>query len=401
MPSQSGSNVIVGYKVEATYNTAPGTGSAEKLRFVSGGLSLARANIASNEIRSDGLTTMSRLGSRQVSGGYSCELSLGSFDTLLEAAMRSTWVAASTVTFDNGAALTSLEVSDTNTLTFAGTTTPAAAGIRVGDVIRLSNMSTAANNSINLRVKAVGSSTVDVHGTPLTVQAADTACSITILRKLKNGTTPTKRTFYFEEYNQDIDVSEVFGGCKIVGFRIRGTPDGMATIELQIMGASQSVLATGDSPYYASPTEYTTIPLVFADATISFNGSDIAVATGFELNYSIGANTQPVIGTTVSPDVFDNMASLSGSLDFIRQDLANVSTFLAETEVELHLLLVEPDSEPKDCIAIYVPRIKLMNVDAPLGGDGAMVETVNWTAGAKVAATGYDGTLLTISTSAS
>ena len=51
-------------------------------------------------------------------------------------------------------------------------------------------------------------------------------------------------------------------------------------------------LATG------SGTEYTTIPLVFADATISFNGSDIAIATGFELNYSIGANTQPVIGST-------------------------------------------------------------------------------------------------------
>jgi hypothetical protein len=401
MPSQTGKNLVVAFRVEATYNTAPGTGSAEQLRlFASPGMRLDRALIENGEIRSDGLTSMARLGSRQAPGSYSGPFAVDAYDTILEAIMRSTWVAAAAVTFDNGAALTSLTVNSASQVTFAGTTTPAAAGLRNGDVFRLTNMSTAANNSVNARVKSISGSVVNLHGTPLTTQAADNACTLTIQRKLKNGSTPTKRTFYVEEYNQDVDVSEVFGGAKWVGFKITGTPDGLATIDLQVLGASGNVLASGASPYYISPTQYTTDALVFVDATIAYNGTDIANATAFELSYMVAAKAEPVIGSTVTPDIFDNDAKLSGSISLIRQDLANVTLFLNETELELHVMLVENDSEPKDFVSLYVPRVKLTAADAPLGNDGAMIETLPWTAGAKAAATGYDATLMTISTSA-
>lgn len=403
MASQTGKNVVVAYKVEATYNTAPGTGSAKQLRlFASPGMKLDRALIENNEIRSDGLTSMARLGSRQAPGSYSGPLAVGAYDDILEAILRSTWVAATAVTFDNGAALTSLTVNSSSQVTFAGTTTPAAAGLRVGDVFRLTNMSTAANNSVNARVKSIAGSVVNLHGTPLTTQAADNACTLTIQRKLKNGATPTKRTFYVEEYNADtgVDVSEVFGGVKWIGFKITGTPDGLATIELQVLGASGNVLASGASPYFLSPTLNTADALVFVDATISYNGTDIANATAFELSYLTAAKAEPVIGSTVSPDIFDNDSKVSGTISLIRQDLSNVTLFLNETEVELHLMLVENESEPKDFISLYVSRVKLTSADAPLGNDGAMVEVLPFTVGAKVAATGYDATMMTISTSA-
>ena len=54
----------------------------------------------------------------------------------------------------------------------------------------------------------------------------------------------------------------------------------------------------------------------------------------------------------------------------------------------------------RDYIAIYVPRIKVMDQDSALGSDGAMVETLAWEAGVRASATGFDQTLLTISTSA-
>jgi hypothetical protein len=403
MASQTGKNIVVAYKVQPTAGTAPGTGTAKQLRIdASPGMSLKRTLINNAEVRSDGLSSMPRLGSRMADGTYNVPITVGGLDDLLEAVMRSTWVAATPITVDAGAALTSFTVNSTSSFTLAGTTTPIVAGLRVGDVGRFSNMSTAANNAVNVRIKSIAAGLVTVHGTPLTVQSADTAATFTIMKKLKNATTPTKRAFYVEEYNQDIDVSEVFDYCKVVQLKITGSPDGSATAEVAFLGLNGTTLASGSSPYFISPTLGTAIRLVYTDASVSYNGADVLNCTGFEITLAITAATQPVVGGTTSPDVFDNDCTLTGSLSFIRADLANVALFVAETELELHIVLVEPESEPKDCLAIYVPRVKLTAADADLGSDGAMIETLPFVTGKKegFSSTGYDDTLLTISTSA-
>jgi len=399
--NQTGKNIIVGYKVEGTFNTAPGTGSAEQLRVTaSPGMSLVKALINSAEVRSDGQSSLARHGSRSAPGSYNVEMSVDTFDTPLQALLRSTWVAAVGITFNNGAALTSLTVNSSSQVTFAGTTTPVAAGLRVGDVFRLASMSTAANDAVNCRVASISGSVVNLLGTPLTTQSADTACTLTILRKLSAAATPTKRTFYVDEYHVDTDVSEVFGGCRFVGFSLRGTPDGMAEGTLTLLGASGAVLATGSSPYFVAPTLTTTIPLVFADAKIAFNGADVTTCTAWEMNYEIAAATQPVVGASVSPDVFDNDARLTGALSFVREDLAKVSLYLAETPFSIHLMLTEPESEPKDCIAIFIGYATITGASADMGSDGAMIETIPWASGVRPTTTGFDASLMTISTSA-
>lgn len=409
MPQQTGKNIIIGYKVEGTFTTPPGDAGAKQLRLNgSAGSSFTRTTIQSGEVRSDGLSSMGRLGSASVSGSYSGELAVGAFDEILESLMRSTWVAANAITVDNTAPNVSFQITQTNEITYVGTTTLLAKGLRVGDVVRFTNMSTAANNSINLRVKTINAAglVVTVQGAPLTVQGADTAATLTILKKLKHGATPTRRTFYIDEHNTDIDASEVFGGCRFTGFKLNGTPDGMASIELTVVGATAAVLTAGNAPYYTSPTLNTNIALVFADATLNWGGTDASITTiyptAFSLDYTIQAKTEPVIGSFTSPDVFDNDARLTGSLSFIRKDLTHVTAFTAETEYELSILLVEPEAEPKDCISFYIPRVKLTGVTAPLGGDGAMIETLPFMCGKKegASATGYDDTMLTICTSA-
>jgi len=405
MPTQTGANFIVAIKTEgASFNTAPGATGATQLRLLdSPGLELAMAEIKSGERRSDLLDTMARMGSRQVTGSYNAEMIVGAHDVLFEAVMRATWVAAVAITVDGGAALTSFEVLSTSTFQFAGTTTPIVAGLRVGDVFRFTNMSNAANNSINVRVKSIAASVVTVHGTPLTVQAADSAATITILKKLSHPTTPVRRSFYVDQYFGDIDQSQVFGGVRFLGMKISGGPDAMAMVEFSAMGASMTPLATGgSSPYFTTPALPTGSPLVFADATISLGGVDIATLAAFELNYGITADTLKLIGATVTPDIYDNKATLSGSISGARSDLTRLTAYSAETEYELHVHLVEPEAEPKDCIDIYVPRIKLTGVTAQLGGDGAMIEQMNWTSGVKegASALGFNTTMMTILTSA-
>ena len=268
------------------------------------------------------------------------------------------------------------------------------------NVFRLTGQN-AANNDLNLRAKSMTTHTLTVHGSPLTIDAsAVTVFSVTIGKKLSNPTTPVRRSFYVDEYNVGIDLSEAFGGVRWTGFGLTGSPNGMAELTLSALGMSVEALATGTSPYFDSPTEFTSTPLVFADAKISLGGNEIAIATAFELNYAVTAQTLPVIGSDTTPDVFDTDARLTGTLTLLREDMSLLSNFLDEDELELHIMLEEPEAVPKDYIGIYIPKLVLMNLDAPLGGDGAMVQTIPWEAGFRESATGFDQTLLTITTSA-
>jgi hypothetical protein len=405
MPSQTGKNVIIGVKVESTFNTAPSpaTGGLQLRLNPSPGMALSKALINSGEVRSDLLSSIARHGSRKADGSYSAELSVGSFDVLFEAVMRSTWVAANVITVDGTAPNVSFTVNSTSQFTYVGTTTLLTKGLRAGDVVRFANMSTTANNSINVRIKSIDAAglVVNVFGTPLTIQTADSAATLTILKKVKNGATAVKRTFYIDEYYQDVDLSEVYGGCRFISMKITGSPDGMATVDFGVLGASGTALVNGTSPFYTSPTQFTSIPLVFADASIDYNGTDIANATAFELTYVIAASTQGIIGSSITPDVFDNNATLSGSISIVRQDLAALTALSAETEMALHVLLVEPMSEPKNCISIYVPRLKLSGANNQVGQDSAMIDTLPWVAGVPAStATDTDASLLTITTSA-
>lgn len=405
MASQTGRNVVIAAKVESVFNTAPSpvTGATQLRLNDSPGMSLTKTLINSGEIRSDLLTTMARHGSRQASGSYNAELSVGSFDMLFEAVMRTTWVAANVITVDGTAPNVSFTVDTTSQFTYVGTTTLLTKGLRAGDVVRFANMSNNANNAINIRIKSISASglVVTTFGTPLTGQAADSAATLTIMKKVKNGATATKRTFYIDEYSQDIDLSEVYGGCRFISMKVTGSPDGMAMVTFGVLGASGSPLTSPNSPYYTTPTQYTSVPLAFADASVTYNGTDIANATAFELNYVIAAATQPIIGSSTTPDVFDDSASLTGSISIVRQDLAALTALSAETELAINILLVVPMAEPKDCINFYIPRVKLSAATDSLGGNGSMVDALTWTAGVPAStATDTDASLLTLCTSA-
>lgn len=401
MAIQLANDVIVAFKPEVTFNTAPGDTGAERLRITgSPGMSLVKTLIRSGEVRLDALSTQSRHGSQSVPASYNVEVSVDSLDTVLQANMRGTWVAAVAIT---QATMTSITTTTNTIVAAAGSWLTQ--GVRAGDVARLTGHATAANNSKNLRILSVTASTLTLPAGSLTADAvADTTFTLTILRKLSNPAAPTRRSFYFEEYDRGVDVTAVSGGQRFVGFTLAGTPDGMVTSTISLLGASLTPLASGASPYYTSPTETTTAPLVAVDATVCFNGVDVATCTAWNLEYAIAAETIPVVGTTVTPDVADTRATLSGSLTFAREDLSRLTLYKNETGLQLHLLLVEQDSEPKDCISFFIGNLVLSGLTTEIAESGARFETIPFTVGVPVgvpATTGYDASLMTICTSAS
>jgi hypothetical protein len=402
MAYQSASDILVALKRETTEGTIISAGSGTRLRITdSPGLALTRAVVLSNEKRSDGLRGGGRLGYKGVAGSYNAELSTGGGnDILLEAIMRSAWSAAVTRTYDNSAGLTSLEITDTNEITQVGTTTLVGV-IYVGDIIRLANMSTAANNNLNLRVTSVSATIVEVAGTPLTIQGADNACTMTRLKRVSTAAAPTNYSHSIEQYDQTIDLSEVFLGCHVTGVRISFRPGQMATVTYTIMGMDRTTFVVGTSPYFTTPTLSTTLALVADDSSIRMNGVEVATFTGFELDFQITAAGQPVIGSLVTPSIFCNDLTVSGQITGLRSSFGNLTLYDAETEFELSILLQEPSGAPKECLSLFLPAVKISALSAPVGGgDGAKIETLGLMVNPKAAATGYLGTIAMLSSSA-
>jgi len=401
--AQTASNYVVNAKVESVTGTAAtgGGSTGERIRtLASPGLKLSRGQVRSAEKRNDMLMSMARLGGKSVEGSYNAELSVGSFDTFLEALVRGTWVAADpAITTDGGAAFTSIAITNQNTITLTGTGSFLTEDFRVGDVIRLSNMSTAANDNVNGRIKTVSATVIVVHGTPYTNQSSDAACTMTIAKKLAFPTTPTRRSFTIEQYLEDNDTSEQFVGCRVVSLSLAFQPNQMVTATFGFVGMDRTVLATGSSPYFTSPTEYTSINLVADDASITYNGAAIATLTGWTLNFAINAAGQAVLGSLVAPDIFDNDMSVTGECSGTITDFSDLTLFDAETEFEMSIMLVEPDAAaPVNFIHFFFPRVKIMDIAGALGGDGPYIQTRSLEFGPKVAASGYDAGVCTIST---
>lgn len=400
-----GKNVSIRTKVEATFGTPVTGGSGEEIRIHEGtpGLTFSKAQIEDPESRDDGQRSMMRLGSHKVAGSFTGTLSVGSWNTWLGALFRNAWVSAATLlTCDGGATYTSLAVTNQNTLTLVGSGSFLSLGVKVGDVIRLGG--TAANDDINAVVATVAANVITVLGTPWANFTADTNAVLKSTKKLTNSSTLTRSSYTIEQYYSDLDESEQFAGCRIVSMKLTFQPNGMATVEFGIVGKTMTNLATGSAPGLTSPTEYTSIGLVVADASLYLAGAAIATITGGELMFDLGGDGVDVVGATSTPDIYEGVMKLSGQLTAIRTSLASghLARFLAETDnVEMSLMFVEPDSAaPIDFFHVFVPRIKYAGVTpSGLGTTAPIIETIPIYAAAKSPTTGYDTATATISTS--
>lgn len=399
MPFQNNSNIIVAIKRETVTGTAATAAGATRVRLIgSSGLERKRAIIQSVEKRGDGLTSMGRLGGVSVSGGYSGEMSIGgAVDIMTEAIMRSTWVTATAIGF---ATMTTVAIGS-NTVTAAGGDWIATQGLRVGDIFTLSGTSLAADNNVVAPIIALGTLTITTVTGAFTTLAATATGTITIAKRVVSASVPTRYSHTVEQYDEDTDLSELFIGCRLTGWKLSLKPGAMAMWQATFMGMDRTILTTGTSPWFTTPTNTTGLELISDDATLRKNGVTVTTFTSLDIDFSVKAQAPDVIGTFIPPDVFDNDLVVSGSAAGLRQDFANLTLFDAETEFELWIILRDTSQTPNTFYSVFLPRVKITGLAAPVGGgDGAKIETIGLMVGPKVAATGYDGTIAVISSSA-
>jgi hypothetical protein len=305
-----------------------------------------------------------RHGTQKTAGSYDMEWSLAACDDILEALVRGTY--ATELELDESD-FTSLAI--TSSVITLGSGSPITLGLRVGDVIRLTNMTQSANNDRNLRITALTSTTITVAET-LTNETADTGCEITrVGRKLINPAAGSLTSKYFtiEEYELDIDGAEIFTDCVWSAGTWSMQPNGIITFAPSWVGTGEfEALQDSSAPIFTSPTTPTGLPMSVVDATIRIGTEDVVDLTSFDVAIDLGATTPDVFGSgsiKYGPDVFKGQMGVSLNFTALRSDLQRVLDFQDETQLSVHVLAVDNESEPKDFLSIYVPNFTLASVD--------------------------------------
>lgn len=369
MAYQSQSNGLVAFKAQSAKGSTASGGSGFILRTAGGpGGKITKNLYESNEVRRDLMRTRGRHGLRKTSGSYSCELSLDNHDAFFEALFRGTWEAALVKTeADNS--LTSVAVDSSGTLT-AGGGSWITAGFRVGDVVRLTNNSAAGNNGRNLRITALTATVMTVavlDGGVLTTASADTSFTLTRPgQKLINPAAGSAVKVYFtiEEYDGDLDLTEIFSDCIITSVKFSMATNGNLMVDIAWVGTGLFTTASaGSAPSFTSPTESTGLPLSVNDAVVRYSSTDFVDLTSWDLTLDIGGVAPEVIGSVISPDVFTGQMAASMNFTMLRSDYAKMTDFLAETALTFQMVACENESEPKDFLSLFVPNMTLGGVD--------------------------------------
>lgn len=394
MAYQSGRNIRVAFKPESTFGVLPGATDAKVFRINSGGLNLTKEPITSNEIRSDGMSTRGRHGSRSVSGNYIGDLSVGTFDPLIEAVFRGTFSPELELDETDFTSIT----TTANTIVFASGS-PIALGLKVGEIIRLTDHSSAGNNNRNLRITGLSSTTITVAET-LTVNAsADTDVTITRPKTLIQGVTP--RSFTCEEYEADIDGTELFTGCRVGSMQLQLQPNGMATVNFGMVGQDMDVLDSASAPYFTSPSKTTSIGLTAVEAKLMLGGVEVLDISSIDMTLQLNASGVPVVGSVLTPEVFTNSAQISLSITALKKDVTRVQQYLDEDVLSLHLVFEENESGAADFCAFYLPNITLASASkSELGQDNGRTVTFTALVGVDERGGAYPNTMIAFQTSA-
>jgi hypothetical protein len=365
MAFQSQSNGYVAFKAQSAKGSIASGASGFLLRTAGGpGGKLTKQSYGSNEIRRDGMSSRGRHGSRRTSGSYLVEVSLDNMDALYEAVFQGTWGTALVVT-EATAGLTSITTGANSIVAAAGSWITA--GFRVGDVAVLTGHSSAGNNSKNLRLTGVTALTLTTAET-LTVNAvADTAFTLT--RPGQKLICPAagaavKTYFTLEEYDGDLDLTEIFSDVIIHSLKFSMSTNSMLLCEVGWTGTGAFTTASaGSAPTFTSPTESTGVPLACVDATVRYGSTDFVDLTSWDIMIDRGAVAPDVVAAVVSPDVFTGNMKVGINFSMLRQDYGKMTDFLAETALTMSLLAVENESEPKDFLSLFIPNFTLGGVD--------------------------------------
>lgn len=362
MASASGQRTALRFAPEIEYGV-PGT-AYSVLRFTDTSLNLAKETYQSNEVRDDRQTADLRHGMRSVGGDFSFELSRGTFDVLLAAALSGTWRAVTT-----GAA--SLEAEADAFVRDSGSFLED--GFLPGDMVMASGFAEAGNNG-RAKVVAVSALRLEVDRA-LTVDAAAAGRTVALVgQRLANGTELV--SFGLERAFTDISQFMLYRGCAVDSLSLSVTPGEIVTCSMSFLGKDM-VQATATHAVTLTPAG-TGSPFDAFTGALYEGGQRVANVTAVELEIANGRSVQGVVGHKSPQEVHEGAFVVTGSISAYFKDAVLLNRFINEEESSLELLL--EDVNGTDFHRIYLPRIKYTGGDVDNPNSGPVTVSMPFTA---------------------
>jgi hypothetical protein len=370
--------------VAAVSSSALGASDGQVLRHVSHNLSLQKDVYAEDEVRTDRTRPMEKHGTRRVPGNINGLLSAGTYELLMEAILQGTW--NTTAVSGDETDFTSCAADNTTAKFTLGGGNPVTEGFRVGDIIRFTNLSAAANNATNFVILGFGGSNnreITVFPAP-TTHTADTEFDVTTVggRVSAPASGHVKRKFGIEVYNSDGDISRLFTEGRFSGFDLSVSPNQMARINFSGLWRNREVYSGSDAPFFTSPVAETTTDVISSMAgLLRINGATVAVVTAFSFSFN-RAPTAPaqIHAQGLTPGILLANAVVTGSFTAFLQDTTMMDAYDDEDEIELLIYLPETNEAAPHAVTFYLPRIKL-NSNNETTIEGAKAIECGFTAG--------------------
>lgn len=365
-----GVSKVLAYKKQSGIGSPASGSGGQQLRRTTSTINLTKEAYQSAEIRPDQQVADYRHGPNQVAGSIAGEISPGTYKDLMAAVLRKDFTAISSLT---SAAITI--VASTGIITFqAGN--PLTAGIKIGNVVRLSGGTLNASNSgKNLLVIAVTSSTLTVkplNGVALANEATSvTSVTVSVPGKVSfvPSTGQTHDYYTIEHWFSDIEQSEVFSDVNVSNIQVSIPATGLATATFPLVGLG---LSTGTSQILTTPAVISTSGAVDgSNGLMMINGAAVAVITS--IDFDVNGNTavaNAVVGSNARPDVFQGTVAVTGNMTVYFTDATFRDYFINETEVSVNVTLTTSSDKAADFISFQMPRVKVGGADVTDGQNG-------------------------------
>lgn len=327
----------------------------EGLRATERNVGLERDIIETSEVRKDRQFASVRHGFNRVTGSVGYELSLISYDTMIEMAMADRWQAV-TVSATGALTLTPDAPGSKTAVLVRAAGDWVDDGIRIGDVLRGSGSATAANNTNYVVLEVTSVTDLKVGNPAETLVGGDPPTTVIFPgRRIDIGTVLNTLTVQ-RSYN-DLPKYEVFRGVTVNNMSWTMAPGEVVGGTFDMLGMTAAGLS--DTPLVNESLAPTTDFMSAFDGEMYEGGEHNAVVTSMEFTLENNRQLQAVVGSAFSPGMFEGRAGVSGTISAFFRGGPLFNKFINEEPTPITMKMNNPgavDGAGLEFIAVTLPR---------------------------------------------
>lgn len=368
--SVSDSNrVQLAYIAETSFGVQKTGSNLQILRHTGETLKQDTSIQVSNEIRSDRQVADVARTSIGVSGQINAELSYGSYDDLLLAAlMGSTWSTVVTVT---ASTISASSVDNSFNDSANGFT-----NLVAGQWIKVSGFTTTGNNGY-FKIVSKTNAKIVVSGGTLTTEAAGNSVTIKMGAQVTNGT--TKTSFNIERTYADLSNElSLFLGCMVNTFNLNFSLGQMLTGNFGFIGKTEQSKTTSGGSGYTAAGSNSVLNAIDNIASILEAQASSHEVLAFTLALNNNLRARQKLGNLGAFDIGVGEVNVSGSFEAYFASKTLYDKYLNFTSTSLATIATDGAG---NSYIIDLPSVKLTDGSREAGGKNQdIIAKLNWQA---------------------